>query len=148
EWALGDSDIAGLRDKTRELFVGHGVPIHPEAGDGDLVDGSLLRIKLFRSHAERPALDPGHVLLVLWHLRHRSLSYWPCVREASSLATAWSIVKLAACWRGGNSLNVSRNCPTTIDAVSTRMPMSSTQSQLGLAARSARSKGRVRRLSS
>ena len=30
--------------------------------------------------------------------------------DASSFATAWSIVKLAACWRGGNSSNVSRNC--------------------------------------
>ena len=32
---------------------------------------------------------------------------------ASSFSTTWSIVKLAAFCRGGNSLNVSRNCATT-----------------------------------
>jgi len=31
------------------------------------------------------------------------------VIAASSFSTTWSMVKLAAFWRGGNSLNVSRN---------------------------------------
>ena len=39
--------------------------------------------------------------------------YWAAVSEASSFSTAWSMVKLAARCRGGNSLKVSRNWPTT-----------------------------------
>jgi hypothetical protein len=49
-----------------------------------------------------------------------TIPYWPAVSAASSFSTAWSIVKLAARWRGGNSLNVSRNWLTTTLAASTR----------------------------
>jgi hypothetical protein len=38
-----------------------------------------------------------------------ALGYWPKVNAASSLATAWSMVKLAALWRGGNSTKVCKN---------------------------------------
>ena len=43
----------------------------------------------------------------------------PVVRAASSFSTAWLIVKLAASCRGGNSLNVSRNCVTIAVAART-----------------------------
>ena len=45
--------------------------------------------------------------------------YRPLVIAACIFATTRSIVKLAACWAGGNSLNVSRNSLTT--AVAARM---------------------------
>ena len=48
----------------------------------------------------------------------RPRSQWPSVITASSFATTWSMVKLAAFWRGGNSLNVSRNCATRVVAAS------------------------------
>ena len=35
--------------------------------------------------------------------------YRPEVSAISSLATTWSMVKLAGFWRGGNSLKVARN---------------------------------------
>ena len=44
---------------------------------------------------------------------------WPEVSALSSFSTTWSIVKLAAFWRGGNSWNVARNCATSVVAAST-----------------------------
>lgn len=43
----------------------------------------------------------------------------PDVSEASSFSTTWSIVKLAAFCRGGNSSKVARNCATRAAAART-----------------------------
>jgi hypothetical protein len=40
-------------------------------------------------------------------LAHAALAYASVI-----FSIAWSIVKLAAFWRGGNSLNVARKSPT------------------------------------
>ena len=36
--------------------------VHPEAVDHDVVDRSFFRVKVIRSHQERAARDPDHVL--------------------------------------------------------------------------------------
>jgi hypothetical protein len=58
-----------------------------------------------------------------------SAGYRPEVIAASSFSIAWSIVKLAAFWRGGNSAKVARKRPTSVCAASTRNALSSIQSQ-------------------
>ena len=45
--------------------------------------------------------------------------HWPEVSALSSFSTTWSIVKLAAFWRGGNSWKVARNSATSEVAAST-----------------------------
>ena len=41
-------------------------------------------------------------------------------RNLLSSSTAWLMVNVAGSWRGGNSLNVSRNCVAIADPKSTR----------------------------
>jgi hypothetical protein len=91
ERPFGDRHVAGVVDEVGELPVLHLKAIDPEAVNRDGARGSLLRVVRVRAHPARPGGDPGHVLR-----RFRRFPYWPAVSEASSLATAWSIVKLAA----------------------------------------------------
>src|SRR5581483_9837089 len=49
-------------------------------------------------------------------------------KPASIFSMAWSMVKLAARWRGGNSWNVARNGPTMAWAAMIMYPLSKNQS--------------------
>src|SRR5262249_41758283 len=122
-----------------EFPVRHLAAVDQEAVDRGAAHRRLLGVVRVRPHPEPAGRDLRHLLHV---------GYWPAVSDASSLATAWSIVKLAAFCRGGNSLNVSRNWPTSDVAARTRMALSITQSQYVLEVTSARSNGSVRRLKS
>src|SRR5215469_15639530 len=59
--ALGHGHVAGLSDEAGELFVSDRVAIDPEAANSYFMDGTLLNVKLFRTHAKRPARNPYHV---------------------------------------------------------------------------------------
>ena len=60
---LGEGDVASRLDEAPELPVRHRVAVHPEPVHRDLVGGRLLRVVMVRSHQERAAGDPDHVLL-------------------------------------------------------------------------------------
>ena len=68
------------------------------------VRADRLRLEL-QTEAGRPRADPQP---------------WAPLAAFSIFSITWSIVKLAAFWRGGNSLNVSRNCATSACAAKTR----------------------------
>ena len=73
---------------------------------------------LGRNAVRRHALDEAERSRPSRRRRSRTASgsrhaQWPAASAASSFSTTWSIVKLAASCRGGNSLNVSRNWVTT-----------------------------------
>ncbi len=114
ERPLGDRDVAGVLDEHGELTVRRLEPVDPEAVDRDAVGGRLLRVVVVGAHQELSRRDPGHALGC------RARAQWPDVRTDSSFATAWSIVKLAAFCRGGNSMNVARNSVIRNVAASTR----------------------------
>src|SRR4029434_2661006 len=115
-------------DEAAEGGVGHRVAVDPEPLDGSGVGRRLLRVVAVRAHAEGAAGDPGHVLEGR-RAGERGLrdypgegAHRPFPRVASTIdrcfallansvifSIAWSMVKLAAFWRGGNSLKDSRN---------------------------------------
>ena len=91
------------RLEVRRLLAPQGAVVveHGDAlGGRHVVRTALLRHAIDELEDRRPRgpVVPGREA-------HR-----PDVMTASSLATTWSIVKLAASWRGGNSTNVWRNC--------------------------------------
>src|SRR5262249_11129778 len=101
---LGDRQVPGGGHERRERAVRDRVRVDREPLDLHLAHGRLLRIVRVGAHPEAAA---------------RQLDHRPDVIAASSFATTWSIVKLAAFWRGGNSATVARNCVTSHVAAST-----------------------------
>src|SRR4029453_15243966 len=104
---LGHRHMPGCPGEAGELGVGDGVPVDPEPVHADLVGRRLLWVVVVRSHQVAAAGDPAHA-----RPRPREghgAFYRPAVSAFSSLSTTWSMVKLAARWRGGNSLKVARN---------------------------------------
>src|SRR4030095_11447339 len=66
--SLGGCHMLGRFDEFAKLFVGHRVPIHPEALDCHFVRRRFLGIVLIRPHEKSAAGNPDHVL-------ERSLSW-------------------------------------------------------------------------
>ena len=60
KWAFGDRFVARRRDKPRELRIGDGAFIHPEAVDANQPGRTLLRIMYVRPHLKCSASDPAH----------------------------------------------------------------------------------------
>jgi hypothetical protein len=60
--ALRNGQIRRRFNEASEPAVGDGVPVHPEAVNGDAVDRPLLGIEVRRAHPERAAADPAHLL--------------------------------------------------------------------------------------
>src|SRR5262249_60795704 len=89
-------------DERGVLRVRHLMRVDLERVDTYLARRRFLRVVVVGSHPERASRD-----------RRCARHYWPSVSADSSFAIAWSIVKLAAFCRGGNSLNVSGNWLTT-----------------------------------
>ena len=61
---LGEGDVTGRVDEFLELPVRHRRAVDPEAVDRDAMNRRFLRIVPVRSHAERAAGDPDHVLMI------------------------------------------------------------------------------------
>ena len=60
ERALRERDVPRRLHKPRELPIGNLVRIHPEAIHAYLVNWSLFRIEVLRTHAEGSAGYPNH----------------------------------------------------------------------------------------
>jgi hypothetical protein len=60
--ALGEGLMAGGAHKLLELPVCHRRAVDPETVDSDAMDWRLFGVMVVRSHAERAAWDPDHVL--------------------------------------------------------------------------------------
>ena len=94
-------DEVGL-DRQRLLAPQRAVVVE----DGDALLGRHVRPAVTRSTKSRTASCVGPS----FQEASGSPRQRPAVSAASSFSTAWSIVKLAAFCRGGNSSNVARNC--------------------------------------
>ena len=68
--SFGERHVARPLDERGELRVRHGRPIHPESADFDVVRGPFFGIVKVRTHAERAAGNPQHVVA---RARHCSL---------------------------------------------------------------------------
>ena len=66
---------------------------------------------------------------VLWSLRQDTAAFTAAYAACASFSTTWSMLKLAAFCRGGNSLSVSRNCATSACAGTRTKAWSKIQSQ-------------------
>src|SRR4029453_13168535 len=149
EWSLCDGDIASRVDECLELGVGDLVRLNPEAVDADPMGWRLLLIVLVGPHGVRLSRNPAQTVRLRWHDHTRGLRLahvasaktWSGRRSTtracppSRLLPAFGERSLELGHRlvdretgrlltGGNSLNVSRNCATTADAVITRMALS------------------------
>src|SRR5262245_3924465 len=60
ERTLGERAIAGSLDEASELLIGRLVAVDPETIDSDIVDRTLLRIEVLRTHPKSPARYPDH----------------------------------------------------------------------------------------
>ena len=80
---------------------------------------ALRRRDVMRPALRRDALEVADDLGARGAVMPRGKHQCPAVSALSSFATTWSIVKLAAFCRGGNSVKVARNCDTSAVAAST-----------------------------
>ena len=95
------------QDEDRLEAVGfshHSVPSLSKTAtrSGGGTTSGVSRARRSRGSPPRGPVVPGGERLAMLIARTSS--------DASSFSTTWSIVKLAASWRGGNSSNVCRNC--------------------------------------
>jgi hypothetical protein len=57
--------VSGRGDELRELVVGHGSAVDPEAIDCDGLRGTFFRVVVIGTHDERATVDPLHGRLVV-----------------------------------------------------------------------------------
>ena len=99
ERPLGDGDVPGGGDERRELFVRDGRRADRERVDMHVVRRRLLRVVVVGAHAERARRD--RIIASGSSVRDHRLATPAC-----SLASTFSMLKLAGSCRGGNSTSV------------------------------------------